>query len=137
MLAARLSPDVLLGEITLNEIQDAWHDALDTLGRFQADDVSAQRCIAALIVLYRGLPGGARQGEDAPDLGAVPVASSAEDLATIDVSNTMGSGSWGPLADLEFDTVPNMDWMPDIHLTEPYDMTWFHITAPDFGSTME
>ncbi|KAH6696894.1 hypothetical protein F5X68DRAFT_257206 [Plectosphaerella plurivora] len=137
LLAARLAPAVLLGEISQDQIQDAWHRALDILGRFQADNVSANRCVMALVILYRKLPGGTPQfGGQRPAQADHSTHVNADDhLQTDEVPSTLGPGSWGLPADMDLDQDFNLEWMPDLQLTDPYDMTWFQATAPDFGLT--
>ena len=136
LLAARLAPAVLLGEISQDHIQEAWQQALDILGRFQADHVSANRCVAALSVLYRKLPGGvppAEQRADDPE-GALKDADGGYSR-TDGLPSASESNSWGLIPDMDVEKDLDMDWMFDLSSTDPYDMTWFQAIAPDFSLT--
>lgn len=128
LLAARLAPIVLLGEVSQDEIQEAWNRALDILDRFQADNVSAKRCVAALKLLYQRLPGGAAAQDGAEPLGTTQ----SDGDATIADSPTApfpphSADSGTPNIGFYQDLDP--DWMPDLHLSDPYDMAWFQVTA--------
>lgn len=129
LLAARLAPTALLTEVSEDNIQTAWIHALDILRGFQADSISAQRCVAALEILYRKLPGGSGHGEGAS-------ASS----GTTTSGNTRGHSNPAqfelaaplPLATDDVFTFngeqPAFEWAPDFDLSDPYDMSWFMIS---------
>ncbi|KAH7007704.1 fungal-specific transcription factor domain-containing protein [Ilyonectria destructans] len=133
LLAARLSPIVLLGEISKQEIQQSWNHALDILDRFQADNMSAKRCVAALNVLYQGLPGGIDahgQREDGPESsGTTNLQGDAVVIGPADELFPHHPTLAGPPDD-DFGQDLGSEWMPDFDFSNPYDMTWFQVTAP-------
>lgn len=133
LLAARLSPIVLLGEISKQEIQQSWNHALDILDRFQADNMSAKRCVAALNVLYQGLPGGIDthgQREDGPESsGTANLQGDAVVIGPADELFAQHPTLAGP-PDNDFGQDLGSEWMPDFDFSNPYDMTWFQVTAP-------
>lgn len=129
LLAARLAPAVLLGEISQHEVQQSWSHALDMLSRFQADNVSAKRCVAALMVLYEKLPGGATQAETLDET----IAGGPQPDETEYPPEGLLSTHWEldePTGDA-FSQSLDQEWMPDFNFTDPYNMTWFHVTAPE------
>lgn len=136
LLAARLAPAVLLDEISQDDIQESWHHALNILGRFQADNVSASRCVTALMVLYRKLPGGAPPGEH-PANAHDPKSPNniAENSDSAGMPDALGSHFWEAWNDLDLEQGVDMDWIPDFNFTDPYDMTWFQVTAPGLNSS--
>lgn len=60
LIAVRLQP-ALISEISEADIEKSWQRALEILRDCQSDSQSAQRCVAALEILYEKLPSVAQQ----------------------------------------------------------------------------
>lgn len=130
LLAARLAPATTLGEISDIEIQESWEHALQLLRHFQSDSASAQRCVAALEVLYRKLPGNGLVNDSASRQPSSPRPV---------MSNTNGPPEALPTnepieRDVGFWPMENSEWTADFDFSDPYDMSWFQI-APHMSFT--
>lgn len=129
LLAARLAPSLLLTEIPAGQVQMAWDHALDILQGFQADSRSAQKCIAALQLLYHKLPatsGEGRQQEDCTnyalwDTEPLAQAGTLAPASVVQDGHTFFDDAVGNF-DLTDDTA---GWFEGIDFADPYDMSWF------------
>lgn len=128
LLAARLAPSALLTEVSEENVQIAWKHALDILRGFQADSVSAQRCVAALEVLYRKLPSNGRHDHIDQPLNN---GTSSHNVFTSGPGNPESLELAPPLLfttndSWTFDAQDtSFDWAPDFDLSDPFDMSWF------------
>lgn len=128
LLAARLAPATTLGEISDDEIQKSWEHALQLLRGFQSDSLSAQRCVAALEVLYRKLPGNRSANETTfqPLNSLQPTIPYTQELAQMLPTNESIKN------DIQFWSADSPEWTANFDFSDPYDMSWFQI-APDMN----
>lgn len=122
-------------EISAQRVQTAWDHALAILQGFQANSTSAQKCIAALQLLYRKLPATSSdpgQTEGYPAQTAAGVERSPHDISQAEPgifedNHTFFTDVNGDF-DLAYDTA---GWLEGIDFSDPYDMSWF--LAPDMA----
>lgn len=132
LLAARLAPDLLLTEISNEKFEATWNKALAILREFQADSVSAHRCVSALETLYRKLPVGSghtttSQDSQSHTLAAFRGAEENDAAYVVTALPTAPSDSW-----VTGSQEPLLDWIPSFDLSDPNDMSWF-MTSESFA----
>ncbi|KAK5044717.1 hypothetical protein LTR84_010491 [Exophiala bonariae] len=129
LLAARLAPAALLTEVSEEKVQMAWRHALDILSGFQADSVSAQRCVAALEVLHRKLPNNVHHedyGHQSLNNGADDHHANDHGPENPDAFELAPPLHFGANESWTFDVQgTSFDWAPDFDLSDPFDMSWF------------
>ncbi|RMZ78110.1 hypothetical protein DV738_g3958, partial [Chaetothyriales sp. CBS 135597] len=127
LLAARLAPAITLGEVDDLAIDDAWQQGLSVLREFQYDNASAQRCVAALEILYKKHP-------DNKDKDNTQRPQPMEQAVGHDGENQQnyvaGPYTIGQVANGDLDNEDPKRWFMDFDLSDPYDMSWFDV-APD------
>ncbi|KAJ4990961.1 C6 transcription factor [Stagonosporopsis vannaccii] len=119
LLAARLAPEILLVEISEERFQLAWNRALAILQGFQADSVSAQRCVSSLETLARKLPIAGNHGH--------------RDFAFSEADKNDRAYFATPVPTASSDEWPSdtQELSFDFDLSDPYDMSWF-MTSESF-----
>lgn len=137
LLAARLAPNLLLVEISAQRVQTAWDHALAILQGFQANSTSAQKCVAALQLLYHKLPAIASYQGQTEGYTAHTAAGAERPAHHLDQAepgiledtydHTFFTDMNGDF-DMAYDTA---GWLEGIDFTDPYDMSWF--LAPDMA----
>ncbi|RMZ87980.1 hypothetical protein DV736_g4801, partial [Chaetothyriales sp. CBS 134916] len=129
LLAARLAPAITLGEVDDFAIDYAWQQGLSVLREFQYDNASAQRCVAALEILYRKHPGNRENSERSQTMKAVVHDGEHQQnyLATLQAAEQVASDTLDNETEFPKDT---NRWLMDFDLSDPYDMSWFDV-APD------
>ncbi|RMD40464.1 hypothetical protein DV735_g4653, partial [Chaetothyriales sp. CBS 134920] len=129
LLAARLAPAITLGEVDDFTIDEAWQQGLSVLREFQYDNASAQRCVAALEILYKKHPDN-KDNNNNNTQRSQPVEAVGHDGEQqqnyVAAPYTIGQVANGGGLDNE----DPKQWFMDFDLSDPYDMSWFDV-APD------
>lgn len=136
LLAARLNPSVLQGEIAEAEMETSWERAIHILRDFQNDSTSAKHCVTVLGLLYDKLSAIKEANSRDPEGGnfnTLPqeiVPSHTQDFTAGDaIYETSGA------------SVPDMaqayEWFDSFTDIDFVDMSWLNAVPGDLFSTPE
>lgn len=134
LLAARLNPIVLPGEVAESELQASWTRAIHILRDFQHDNTSARHCVTVLGLLYDKLS--ATKGNEPPE----PVGGDTATLPPgIPPSHALDSTEADTIFDTSraavSDTGQAYEWFDSFTDFDFADMSWLNAVPGDLLSS--
>lgn len=139
LLAAQLNPVVTLGAIPNSELQLSWQRAIQILGCFHSDSLSAKRCVAALTTLYEKLPFSddthLMQGQPRGDDGRAPAPTAGMDTMHDDPTRShrdVYENYTDPAALVSQDVSQVFGWLDSFDDFDTTDLSWLNVVPGDF-----
>lgn len=137
LLAARLNPSVLLGEVPESEIEASWTRAIHILRDFQHDNTSAKHCVTVLGLLYDKLSATKETVPREPVAGGDVTTLPPEILPSHAQNRTEGDTLYDTSRAAVSDMAQAYEWFDSFTDFDFADMSWLNAVPGDLFSSSE